>query len=85
MITIKINGESREEKDGQTVLDLAQNLSLPKNGVAIAISGKIVKKNEWGTTILNDGDELTIVNAAYGGEEDEKGRMGQFPLSVYHA
>lgn len=67
MITIKINGESQEEKDGQTVLDLAQNLSLPKNGVAIAISGKIVKKNEWGTTILNDGDELTIVNAAYGG------------------
>lgn len=67
MITIRINGESRKEKDGQTVLDLAQNLSLPKNGVAIAISGKIVKKNEWGTTILNDGDELTIVNAAYGG------------------
>jgi len=67
MITIKINGESREEKDGQTVLDLAQNLSLPQNGVAIAISGKIVKKNEWKTTVLNDGDELTIVNAAYGG------------------
>lgn len=67
MINVTINGERRTLPVGTTVKDLSQDMQLPQHGVAIAKGGQIVKRSDWDTTVLFDGDELMIVNAAYGG------------------
>lgn len=36
-------------------------------GVAVAVNGKIVKKNDWDTTPLKEGDDVVVIRAAYGG------------------
>lgn len=67
MINVTINGERKTLPVGTTVKDLSQDMQLPQHGVAIAKGGQIVKRSDWDMTVLFDGDELMIVNAAYGG------------------
>lgn len=38
-----------------------------KGGVAVAVNGKVVRRPEWGSHILNNLDNVLIINAAYGG------------------
>ncbi len=38
-----------------------------KGGVAVAVNGKIVRRDDWSTHTLNDLDSVLIINAAYGG------------------
>lgn len=38
-----------------------------KGGVAVAVNGKIVRRQDWCGHILKDLDNVLIINAAYGG------------------
>lgn len=38
-----------------------------KGGVAVAVNGKVVRRNDWGAHTLRDLDSVLIINAAYGG------------------
>ena len=42
-----------------------KNIAL--SGTAVALNNKLIRHSEWDTTSLNEGDELTIISAAFGG------------------
>lgn len=53
--------------DGATLLELAQHLSLPDKGVAVAVGNAIVRRDDWASFVLTEGCSVTIIKAACGG------------------
>lgn len=67
-MNIKINGQCRCVDLGLTVAELMKRENmLMKGGVAVALNGRVVRRADWDMRILQEGDELLIINAAYGG------------------
>ncbi len=52
---------------GKTVADLVEQLSLPANGVAVAIGMDIIPRGEWAEHQIAEGDKVMIIKAASGG------------------
>ena len=71
MITITLNGETRQIEPGTSVAMLVNRISGEQardpRGVAIERNLEIVPKSEHATTILEDGDRLEIVQFVGGG------------------
>lgn len=65
-MTIKINGKQTESKSAN-LGQLAEELELPAQGVAIALSGKMIPRQNWADTPLPEGADVFIIKAAYGG------------------
>ena len=64
---VLVNNKETELIQGNTVADLAQQLGLPQQGVAIAVQNRMVPRTEWSTKILQERDSLVIIKAACGG------------------
>lgn len=63
-----INSESKIFKEPElTVAQLAEMRGISTQGTAIALNNRLVRHQQWASTILKDGDEITIITAAYGG------------------
>ena len=68
---LTVNGERRETASGNLAeLWLKEtehlNLDSPK-GYAIALNGALIRKDQWQSTALSDGDRVEIVRAMQGG------------------
>jgi thiamine biosynthesis protein ThiS len=66
-IDIVVNGEPRAASEGQTILDLLQQLELDPSRVAVELNRSIVKQPKWSETVLNAGAQLEIVQFVGGG------------------
>lgn len=55
------------DMDGTTVADLVAQLSLPADGVAVAIGMEIVPRAEWAERAISENDKVMIIKAASGG------------------
>ncbi len=55
------------ETEATTVAQLADALSLPTVGVALAINNKMVPRTEWSSKVLCEGDAVVIIKAVCGG------------------
>lgn len=64
---IKVNNQGIDIADKMTVAELAALRGLPDRGVAVAVNDRIVRRDGWSTCVLNDGDDVTVITAAYGG------------------
>ena len=65
---MKVFVNSKETStDSKTVLELANELSLPEKGVAVAVDNKIVPRAEWANSPLKEGAQIVIIKAACGG------------------
>ena len=64
---IFINKEPVEVEKQATLGQVAIQLKLPSQGVAVAINYEVVPRNEWDTYILQEDVELMIVQAVSGG------------------
>lgn len=53
--------------DGQTVAQLMEEMQTPVQGTAVAVNGKVAKHADWDGLMLNEGDEILVISAAYGG------------------
>jgi sulfur carrier protein len=63
---ISVNG--REEKFLKETVDmLLQRLDVEPRGIAVAIDGEIVRRDEWSSTLVVDECSIEIVTAAAGG------------------
>lgn len=62
-----MNGEPRAVADGTTIRALLEQLSLPESRVAVEKNLSIVRKSEYGGTVLTEGDRLEIVTFVGGG------------------
>ncbi len=63
-----VNNETREfEEDRLNVAALVEKLVAKNASAAVAVAGKLVKKEQWEVTWLADGESVTLITAAYGG------------------
>jgi len=67
MTGIRINGEARTVARGTTVGSLLEELALPASRVAVERNRSLVRKEEYGGTVLEEGDRLEIVTFVGGG------------------
>lgn len=67
-MNITINGTTVTlPSDVTTIEQLANLRSIPRQGSAIAINGKLIKADKWEITHISEGDSLLVISAAYGG------------------
>lgn len=62
-----VNNKETELTQGNSIASLAQQLELPRQGVAIALHNRMIPRAEWEHTVLKEGDSLVIIKAACGG------------------
>ena len=58
------------QKDFETPLSLAQliaQLDLPAPRIAIELNREVVRRSDWGSTMLKDDDRIEIVHFVGGG------------------
>lgn len=63
---VKINGKS-EEVAGGTVLDLLNNKKIEPQMVAVEVNDKVLERNHFATTSLNEGDQVEFLFYMGGG------------------
>lgn len=63
---VRINNIETETQS-VTLLSLAEELSLPAKGVAVAINNKMVPRDQWESTILEEQANILIIKAVCGG------------------
>lgn len=51
----------------QTLQQLAQELSLPDKGIAVAVDNKLVPRPEWDAFLLKEGIRIVVIKAVCGG------------------
>jgi sulfur carrier protein len=64
---IMVNGERRTAAEGQTILDLLEQLQIEPARVAVEMDRRIVKQPLWRETALKPGAQLEIVQFVGGG------------------
>ncbi len=62
-----INGEAREVRDGMTVAALLSELGAARSGIAVACNDRVVRRAEYETRVIADGDAIEIIKAVAGG------------------
>ena len=69
MSTVILNGEPRPVPDGLSVEALLRHVgrdpAVP--GVAVALGDRVVRRADWPTTAVSDGDRVEVITAAQGG------------------
>lgn len=66
-MNIRVNNQEKTLENSTSVLQLATELQLPAQGVAIAINNRMLPRTEWENTHLNENDNVVIIKAACGG------------------
>jgi len=62
-----INGHLRDLPDELTVSALLELLGSPRAGIAVARNDRVVRRAEYDTNRLRDGDRVEIITAVAGG------------------
>ncbi len=62
-----INGQDRELPDGTTIAHLLDLLGAPRSGIAVARNEKVVRRADYATSEVRDGDSIEIIKAVAGG------------------
>ncbi|HSE35861.1 MAG TPA: sulfur carrier protein ThiS [Blastocatellia bacterium] len=67
-LTIVINGNQTEIEEGSGISDLIGSLGLDTERVAVELNKKIVRRADWASTMISEGDKVEIVHFVGGGE-----------------
>jgi sulfur carrier protein len=62
-----INGKPRELPDELTVGAMLELLGSPRIGIAVARNDRVIRRAEYDTDRLRDGDRVEIIAAVAGG------------------
>lgn len=66
-MTINVNNQEQTIPGNSSIASLLEQLSIAKDGIAIAINNEVVTKKEWSQTLIKVGDNVTIIQATQGG------------------
>jgi sulfur carrier protein len=68
-MTVELNGERQELAEGSTLAEAVQRTGAPlgERGVAAAVDGEVVPRDEWSSTLLRDGQSVEVLRAVQGG------------------
>ena len=64
---VELNGEPEELEEGTTLQELIARLSLAPERVAVELNREVVRRAEWPSVRLSDGDRLEVVHFVGGG------------------
>ncbi len=64
---LELNGEPKEFEEGTTLSKLVEQLSLAPERVAVELNREVVRRADWPSTHLNEGDRVEIVHFVGGG------------------
>ena len=67
VITVSINGESRQLPSSTTVANLIEEMGLAGKRIALELNGGIVPRSMFAAQHLSENDKLEIVIAVGGG------------------
>jgi len=62
-----INGDSKETKEGSSLLQIMKELKIEDKVMAAAVNMNIVKKDSWAEYKPQDGDALELLHFVGGG------------------
>lgn len=66
-MNVILNGKPREFPDSITVAAMLEELQLHPRQVAVEVNREIVKRDQFGVHLVNDGDEIEILRFVGGG------------------
>ena len=68
-MTIWLNGHASAFEAGTSLADAIHSLAAPLDGrgIAAAVDGEVVPRDQWQTTELADGQRIEVVQAVQGG------------------
>lgn len=67
LITVTANGRNLVMPGSSSIDDLLSRLEQHPRAVAVEHNRRIIKRADYGTTVLSDGDRLEIVRFVQGG------------------
>jgi thiamine biosynthesis protein ThiS len=62
-----INGDSRDLSGTPSLAELITQLDLPVARIAVELNREVVRRADWSSTILKEGDRIEIVHFVGGG------------------
>ena len=62
-----VNGDETDLSDGTSLMALIEQLDLPAARIAIELNREVVRRSDWGGTMLKDEDRIEIVHFVGGG------------------
>jgi thiamine biosynthesis protein ThiS len=68
-LTLIVNGNQTEMIEGSGIGDLIKMLGLDAERVAVELNKRIVRRADWASTTISEGDKVEIVHFVGGGEE----------------
>ena len=66
-MNVLINGEIREVPESVNLSALLELFSLPSQRVAVELNRSVVRKADWETVILSEGDKIEVIHFVGGG------------------
>ena len=66
-MNVIVNGQPVALSDGATTAAAVQVLTSAPSGIAVAVNGEVVRRREWESTPLADGDQVEVLTAVQGG------------------
>ena len=69
---VYVNGEAKEISSPISLAELITQLDLPAARIAVERNLAVVRRNDWSTTVLQDGDRIEIVHFVGGGGSEFK-------------
>ena len=70
-LNVTVNGEQTRLAEGLNVVDLLASLGLKPGRLAVEVNRSIVRRADWTSTTLAEGDRIEIVHFVGGGSSDE--------------
>ena len=66
-MNVLINGEIREVPDSVNLRALLELFSLPSQRVAVELNRNVVRKEDWETVTVSEGDKIEVIHFVGGG------------------
>jgi sulfur carrier protein len=66
-VNVIVNGEKKELAGGTDLITLLELLALPSQRIAVEVNKDVVRRADWPSRTLSDGDRVEIVHFVGGG------------------
>jgi sulfur carrier protein len=66
-VDIILNGKPSKLAENSSLLQLIYNLDLAPEKIALELNRQVVRRADWSSTILKEGDQVEIVHFVGGG------------------
>ena len=67
LMKVFVNGEAMNVGGTPSLAELITHLDLPAARIAIELNREVVRRSDWGSTMLRDEDRIEIVHFVGGG------------------